>query len=137
MVSVKDRATQLVSAKVVASVDKETLNELVDQHTHESATVYTDGSTAYKGCKDHEHVRHSVEVRTWTSPHEWRRGFWASLTQGYYGVYHQTSTKHLHRHVEKFAGRHNLRRLDTIDQIGYMTNQLFDSEQPTYKDLIT
>ena len=73
MVSVKDRATQLVSAKVVTSVDKETLNELVDQRTHESATVYTDGSTAYKGCKDHEHVRRSVEVRTWASPHERRR----------------------------------------------------------------
>ena len=33
------------------------------------------------------------------------------------GVYQQMSRKHMHRYAAEFAGRHNLRGLDTIDQM--------------------
>ena len=39
------------------------------------------------------------------------------LKRGYHGTYHQTSAKHLQRYVDEFAGRHNVRDLDTIDQM--------------------
>ncbi len=39
------------------------------------------------------------------------------LKSGYVGVYHQFSNKHLHKYVDEFAGRHNLRTLGTINQL--------------------
>ena len=43
--------------------------------------------------------------------------FWALLKRGYIGTYHKMSVKHLHRYVTEFAGRHNVRSLDTIQQM--------------------
>ena len=34
-----------------------------------------------------------------------------------YGTYHRMSSKHLQRYVNEFAGRHNIRDLDTLDQM--------------------
>ena len=39
------------------------------------------------------------------------------LKRGYVGTYHRMSPKHLHRYVDEFAGRHNVRTADTIDQM--------------------
>jgi len=43
--------------------------------------------------------------------------FWAMLKRGYTGVYHRMSEKHLQRYVNEFAGRHNIRPMDTLDQM--------------------
>ena len=43
--------------------------------------------------------------------------FWAMLKRGYVGTYHKMSSKHLHRYVNEFSGRHNIRTADTIDQM--------------------
>ena len=40
------------------------------------------------------------------------------LARGYMGVYHKMSAKHLDRYVGEFAGRHNDRSADTLDQMG-------------------
>ena len=39
------------------------------------------------------------------------------LKRGYIGTYHHWSVKHLGRYAAEFAGRHNLRPLDTIEQM--------------------
>ena len=39
--------------------------------------------------------------------------FWALLRRGYYGTFHHISAEHLHRYVNEFAGRLNMRVLDT------------------------
>ena len=39
------------------------------------------------------------------------------LKGGFEGVYHQMSPKHLGRYVNEFSGRHNIRPLDTEEQM--------------------
>ena len=40
------------------------------------------------------------------------------LKRAHKGVYHKLSHKHLQRYVSEFAGRHNIREQDTINQMG-------------------
>ena len=40
------------------------------------------------------------------------------LKRGIVGTYHMVSAKHLQAYVDEFSGRHNLRGLDTVDQMG-------------------
>ncbi len=61
--------------------------------------------------------------------------FWAMLKRGYYGTYHRMSEKHLQRYVNEFAGRHNMRPLDTIDQMKAMARGM-DGKKLRYRDLI-
>ena len=39
------------------------------------------------------------------------------LKRAHKGVCHKLSPKHLDRYVREFAGRHNVRGLDTLDQM--------------------
>ena len=45
------------------------------------------------------------------------------------------SRKHLHRYVNEFAGRHNISRMDTINQMAAIL-QAMDRKRRMYKDLI-
>ena len=61
--------------------------------------------------------------------------FWAMLKRGYVGTYHRMSPKHLHRYVDEFSGRHNIRTADTIDQMAAMVRGM-DGKRLKYKDLV-
>ncbi len=39
------------------------------------------------------------------------------LKRGYKGTYHKICAKHLQRYVNEFAGRHNVRSRDTLEQM--------------------
>ena len=118
MVGAKDRESNQVAAAVIARTDTETLRGFVDDHASDDATVYTDGASACRGRKNHEAVYHSVGEFVRGKAHtNGVESFWATLKRGYQGVYHQMSPKHLQRYINEFAGRHNLRDLDTIDQM--------------------
>ena len=43
--------------------------------------------------------------------------FWYMLKRAHKGTFHRLSPKHLQRYVNEFAGRHNIRDRDTIDQM--------------------
>lgn len=61
VIGIKDRATNQVRAAVVVETDADTLQDFVEEHTEEDATVFTDDARAYKGMdRAHESVRHSV-----------------------------------------------------------------------------
>lgn len=116
---VKDRSTNQVSAAVVPDQHCEALVPFVTDRTATQAMVYTDEHGAYKQLpRRHESVKHSVGEYVDRQAHtNGIESFWALLKRGYHGTYHQMSHKHLDRYVTEFAGRHNIRQLDTIDQM--------------------
>ena len=49
--------------------------------------------------------------------------FWSMLKRAHKGPYHKISAKHLQRYVNEFSGRHSVRELDTLDQMGVVASQ--------------
>ncbi|MCY4475882.1 MAG: IS1595 family transposase [Chloroflexi bacterium] len=137
VVGIKDRVSGKVEAEVVATTDKHTLQGFVAVNTEVDATVYTDEASAYRGLpRQHEAVKHSVKEFVRGQAHtNGIESFWAMLKRGYVGVYHHFSTKHLQRYVNEFAGRHNDRPLDTIDQLANMASGMV-GKRLRYADLI-
>jgi len=67
----------------------------------------------------HESVNHSAGEYIKGMVHtQGLESFWSMLKRGHAGVYHKMSKKHLQRYIDEYAGRHNLRPLATMDQIG-------------------
>jgi hypothetical protein len=58
--------------------------------------------------------------------------FWAMLKRSYKGMHHKMSIKHLARYVTEFAGRHNVRDLDTLVQMA----RGLDGRRLRYSDLV-
>ena len=133
---VKDRATNHVAAQVVEHTDRRTLQGFVAEHAKPGARVYTDEHGAYQGLPNHETVRHSVGNYVNGMAHtNGVENFWSMLKRGYHGVYHYMSPKHLQRYVDEFAGRHNIREMDTIDQMRHVVAGLV-GKRLLYRDLI-
>ena len=91
------------------------LQGFVASRAAEGAKVYTDDHSGYKGMRfDHETVKHSVSEYVRDQAHtNGIESFWATLKRGYHGTFHHISPKHLHRYVNEFATRHNMRENDT------------------------
>ena len=137
VVGAKDRATNQVSAEVVPGTDMASLQGFVASRAADGAKVYTDEHRAYQGMRfDHETVNHSVSEYVRDQAHtQGIESFWAALKRGYHGTYHHMSPKHLDRYVTEFAGRHNDRDANTIDQMARMAQGMV-GKRLTYRDLI-
>ncbi len=61
--------------------------------------------------------------------------FWSMLKRAHKGTFHKISKKHLHRYVNEFTGRHNIRSLDTLEQMAAILRGM-DQKRLMYKDLI-
>lgn len=137
-VAVKDRQTGQIKADVVQDTTAETLQQFVKNSTEYGTTVYTDENPSYTGLRafyEHESVKHSVGEYVRKQAHiNGMESFWAVLKRAHKGVYHKFSKKHLHRYVKDFAGRHGLRRFDTLEQMGLIT-ALMVGKQLKYADL--
>lgn len=137
VVGMKNRDTNKVQAEVIERTDKATLQGFVVENTTPDTTVYTDEAVAYSGLpREHEAVGHGTGEYVRDQAHtNGLESFWAMMKRGYTGTYHQMSPKHLHRYVNEFEGRHNMRPQDTIDQMGSVARQAA-GKQLRYKDLI-
>ena len=62
--------------------------------------------------------------------------FWAMLKRAHTGTFHKMSPKHLNRYVNEFAGKHNIRDADTIDQMQHVVAGLV-GKRLMYRDLIS
>ena len=119
VVGVKDRDSNQVRAKTVENTDAVTLQSFIAKHSGSSSTVYTDDALAYHGLPfDHETVKHSVKEYVRDQAHiNGIESFWAMLKRAHKGTFHKISPKHLDRYVHEFAGKHNIRNLDTLAQM--------------------
>lgn len=120
VVGAKDRSTGKVDALVIEDTTAKTLKGFVYTATQKGSQVYTDDATAYSDLDGvlHDTVKHSIKEYVNGMAHtNGIESFWALLKRGYYGTYHRMYKKHLQRYVNEFSGRHNVRRLDTQDQM--------------------
>ena len=138
VVGAKDQDTNQVYATPIAYTDKSALQGFVGKTTEIGSVVYTDEAKAYEGMpyRSHWAVKHGageyVKHQATTNGIE---SFWALMKRGLHGTYHHVSVKHLGRYVGEFAGRHNDRPADTIDQIHHMVRDGV-GKQLRYRDLI-
>ena len=128
-----------VKARPIRGAANKTLRNFVATTVVPGSSVYTDELQAYRTLHklyQHDTVRHGtgeyVRGRVTTNSIE---SFWALLKRGYHGTYHKMSVKHLHRYINEFAGRHNIRDLDTIAQMAFIVLSMV-GKRLKYKDLI-
>ena len=133
---VKDRDTNQVRIEVVPHANAQYIGEFIAEHVPEDAKAYTDESGAYNGIANHESVRHSLgEYVSDNASTNSIKSKWALMKRGILGVYHHISPKHTHRYVAEFAGRHNARPYDTLDQIKMLVRGM-DKKRLRYEYLI-
>ena len=137
VVGMKDRESGKVTAKVVRSTDKPTLQGFIADHVDEDAKVYTDEAAACQEMPfDHGSVNHSVKEYVHEQAHtNGIESHWAMMKRGHEGIYHMMSPKHLDRYVQEFAGRHNIRNQDTIDQMKGTVAGMVGKRLP-YRELV-
>ena len=128
----KDREANKIVAKPVPERSKEEIHGLIGENVSPEAKVYTDDHRSYIGLPyDHESVNHSVGEYVREKAHtNGIESFWAMLKRGYNGTYHRISKKHLKRYVTEFTGRHNVREMDTINQMAFLAKGMVGKHLP-------
>ena len=85
----------------------------------------------------HEQVNHSIGEYVREQAHSnGIESFWATLKRAHKGTFHKLSPKHLNRYVQEFAGKHNSRDLDTVDQMNAVVAGMV-GKCLTYRDLVS
>ncbi len=98
--------------------------------------MYTDEARAYDGLANRETVKHSVSEYVNGQAHtNGVESFWSMLKRGYHGTYHKMSPKHLQRYVNEFSGRHNIRPMDTAEQMRAIIQGL-EGKRLRYRELV-
>ncbi len=136
VVGIRDRATNKVKAQVVENTTSGTLGGFATSNVIPGTKIYTDDATAYTHLPNHQSVKHSVAEYVRGSVHtNGIESFWATLKRAHTGTFHRLSAKHLHRYIDEFVGRHNMREMDTLDQMAVIAGKM-ENAQLRYKDLV-
>jgi len=137
VMGIKERGGK-IKAKPLKNTMALTLQGEIKKSVYPGATVYTDDHRAYQGLLNYNHtaVKHSVgEYVKGMASTNGIESFWALLKRGFYGIYHQMSSAHLHRYVNEFCFRHN-----TKDDADYQTlaRSFYNANgrRLTYRELI-
>ena len=134
VVGIKDRDTNEVRARVVPDTRGATLKGFVLDNIGPGAKVYTDDAPAYTAVPNQEAIKHSAKEYVRGMIHtNGVESFWSMLKRAHMGTFHKISPEHLHRYVREFAGRHNLRNLDTLDQMAEVIRRM-EGKRLQYKD---
>ena len=138
VIGANERESKRVKAEVIDNSKRPTLHGLIDENIETGSAVFTDDLKSYEKLDgyDHQSVKHSVGEYVNDQIHiNGMESFWSMLKRAHKGTYHKMSVKHLNRYVQEFAGRHNLRERDTIDQMQNVVSSMAD-KRLMYSDLI-
>ena len=137
VVGVKDRATKHVAATVVTATDAATLQGFVREYRARCDGLHRRCDRLRVATVQSRHGQAlALRVRQRRHSHQWDRIFlWSMLKRAHKGTFHKLSPKHLDRYVQEFAGRHNLREHDTIDQLTALSGGM-DGKRLRYRTLI-
>ena len=136
VMGLKDRETRQVVAEPVKSANRVTAEELIERSVGEGSKVYSDTAKIYDRLENHESVNHSRGEYVRGDMHiNGIESFRSLFKRGYYGIYHRLSPKHLHRYVNEFVGRNNIRDRDTLDQMRDWVAALA-GKRLLYRDLV-
>ncbi|MDE2689511.1 MAG: IS1595 family transposase [Acidobacteriota bacterium] len=130
-----------VVVAVIDTPDADTLTRFGERHVRHGSNVYTDDHGGYEDLMEsyrHRTVKHSrgeYVNRDNPETHSQSIESWSGLKRSYIGVHHWWSRKHLRRHVEAAAGRHNLRRLPALDRMA-ATWRGMEGKRLRYRDLV-
>ena len=106
------------------------------EHVSNGTKVYSDEGMAYNHIPNHQAVAHSLgEYASGDVSTNSIESQCTLMKRGIYGTYHHISPKHTHRYVAEFAGRHNARPYDTLEQILMLVRGM-DKKRLRYEDLI-
>ena len=131
---IRDRDTGLIAATVIPDTTTKTLHQFIRDHTEPGAMIYTDSAQQYRTLPNHEAVAHNAGEYVRGDVHtNGIESFWSMLKRGYYGTYHHMNPRHLQRYINEFAGRHNIRNLDTIDQMATVVRGLVGKHLPYWR----
>ena len=97
----------------------------------------TDEGSPYRSMENRESVDHKAGeyVRDDGVSTNGIESFWSMLKRGHVGTFHKISPKHMDRYVQEFAGRHNARDADTIDQMAGIVEGM-EGKRLCYSELI-
>ena len=127
-----------VKATLIDDTSIKTTHKAVFDSVEAGSTIYMDDARHWTGgimSYGHDSVNHSSKEYVKGLAHtNGIESFWALLKRGLDGTHHHVSTKHLHRYVNEFADRHNVRDKATIKAMGLLAIGLIGKRLP-YKDL--
>ena len=136
---IRDRKTKQVSARLVQSTDKPTLQGLIRDTVEPGSQLYKDEAGAYAGMPEYGHDAANRSISEYVRDQAHTNGvesFWSMLKHGYRGVYHYMSDKRLHRYVAEFAGHHNVREGDAMQQVATVVADMV-GKRPMYRDPVS
>ena len=120
VLGIKDRSSGNVRARVIFHAAQYTLHSFIRSTTEKWGNRLYRSASRILGdervrarvhqSQDGEYVRRQAHTNGIES-------FWSMLKRGHDGVYHHMSVKHLWRYVAECSGRHNIRPLDTEEQM--------------------
>ena len=136
VLGIKDRATGEIRATPIPETTAARMTGYLEANVAKDAMIYTDEHKSYSGLKNHETVNHGDGEYVRGDVHIDRmESFWALVRRCYNGTYHRIDDKHLHRYINEFTGRLNMKSLSVVDKMRKMVRG-WVGKRLTYKQLV-
>ena len=136
VVCIRDRATGTVRAVPVPETAAARLENFIESNVVKGAEVFTDENKAYGNLDNHETVNHGKGEYVRGEVHvNGAESIWALVRRGYNGTFHCIDPKHLYRYINEFAGRLNMKMLDTMNKMCTMVQNMV-GKRLTYRQLV-
>ena len=116
-----------------------TLLPIVRKHLNKNGILYSDEFSAYSDfgwASRHESVNHNKGEYVRNGAGTNRAESFNALGKGtYHGTYHHVSPKYLPRYLNEFAGRYNIRGMDSLEQMELLASGMM-KKRLTYRGLL-